>query len=115
MKNNIVYSRTKFQLISPKKLNRIAALVRSKSVDSALSILSNMPHRSARVLYKSIFSAASNAVNNSNLNRSDLVISQLLINEGPVHKRYRPRARGRMFQVLKRTSHIVVGVAEGVL
>jgi large subunit ribosomal protein L22 len=109
----LVYSKTKFQLMSPKKLNRIACLVRRETVDQALAILNNMPHRSAKLLYKCILSAKFNAINNSKMNETGLIIGQLLINEGPRHKRYQPRARGRMFQIIKRTSHIIVGVTEG--
>jgi len=109
----MVYSRTKFQLMSPKKLNRVARLIRRLDVNQALAILGNMPHRSARLLYKCVLSAKFNAINNNKMDEGSLVISELLVNEGPRHKRYRPRARGRMDQIIKRTSHIVVGVMEG--
>ena len=67
-KQKFIYSRTNFQLMSPKKLNRIAALVRYKSVNDALSVLKNMHHRAAILLYKCIKSAKSNAINNNDKN-----------------------------------------------
>ena len=60
-----------------------------------------------------MLSAKFNAINNNKMGEESLVIGELLINEGPRHKRHRPRARGRMDQIIKRTSHIVVGVMEG--
>jgi len=112
-KRKVVYSRAKYLLNSPKKIQRIADLIRGKMVSEALSILKNLPHRSAALLYKCVFSAQSNAVNNDGMELGRLIISELLVNEGPRHKRFQPRARGRMFQIIKRTSHIIVGVTEG--
>jgi len=112
-KLNIVFSKTKYQLMSPKKLNRIAVLIRKKTVSESMSILRNMNQRSALLLYKSLYSAYANAINNHGMSSEKLLVNHILINEGPRHKRFQPRARGRMYKIIKRTSHIIIGVTEG--
>lgn len=102
----------KYIKCSAHKIRRVANLVRRRSVDDGLSILRNLPHKSARLLFKAVHSARANEVNNHSANPSLLVISKLLVNEGPKMKRHRARARGRMFQILKPTSHIVVELEE---
>jgi large subunit ribosomal protein L22 len=57
-------------------------------------------------------SAIANAENNFSLDPQTLVISHAYVDEGPMLKRFRPRAQGRASQILKRTSHITVVVAE---
>ena len=60
--------------------------------------------------YQAIQSAKANAVNTHEMNEAGLVISDLMINEGPRATRYRVRARGRICPIIKKTSHIIVGV-----
>ena len=111
-KEDLVYSKSKYIRISPSKVRRVAKLVRGKSVTEATQILSNLPHKGAFLLLKVIKSAKANAVNNSKLNENELQLPLILINEGPTFKRFRPVGRGRIFGILKRTSHIIVGVHE---
>ena len=98
--------------ISPRKVRLVADLVRGKSVEDALAILKYLPKRAAVPIAKVIKSAAANAENNYNLDRDDLYIRRIFIDEGPIIKRYRPRARGRADLKRRRTSHITVIVAE---
>lgn len=101
----------KYIRISPSKLRRVADLVRGKEVRSSLMLLKNLPHKGAKILYEAIHSAKSNAVNNHDYDEnSGIIVSKLLINEGPRIKRFQSRARGRVFQILKRTSHIYVEI-----
>ena len=99
-------SHIKYIRISPKKLVRIARELRKRPVNQALDILSNLPHKGAVILKKALLSAISNAKNKSGVDSNGLYISTLLINSGVVIKRYQPRARGRMFMIKKRTSHV---------
>ncbi len=104
---------TNFIIMSPRKLRLVADEVRGYNVDDALSILRNMTKKGARILEKSILSARANYLNlNPKANSSNIYIKKLLIDQGPTLKRYRPRARGRAFRRLKRTSKITLIVAE---
>ena len=102
---------TRFVRATPQKVRRVADLVRGKSVDDALTALQFAPQAAAENVYKVIESAAANAVNNQGLVREKLVVTKLMVDEGPTLKRFRPRAQGRASQILKRTSHITVVVA----
>ncbi|MBC7333127.1 MAG: 50S ribosomal protein L22 [Actinobacteria bacterium] len=104
----------KFIRISPRKVKYVADLVRNKSVEEAVEILSLTPRRAAVALKKAIQSAAANAVENHKMKEENLYISRIMINEGPTLKRFIPRARGRADRILKRTSHIFVYVSERV-
>jgi large subunit ribosomal protein L22 len=104
-----ITAEAKFVRISPTKVRRVAKLVRGKDVDEALNLLKRLPHKGARLLYSVMKSAKANAENNNKI-LSGLVVSEILINEGPRIKRFQPRARGRMCQIIKRTSHIFVGL-----
>ena len=97
--------------ISPKKANLIAGMVRGKKINEALSLLKFMPKKGAKILYKVIHSAASNAKNNFKQSIDDLVITKILVTKGPTYKRSMPISRGRVHPILKRTSHITVEVA----
>lgn len=97
--------------ISPKKANLVAGMVRGKKVNDALALLKFMPKKGAKVLYKVIHSAASNAKNNFKQSMDDLVIAKILVTKGPTYKRSLPISRGRVHPILKRTSHITVEVA----
>ena len=108
----LVYSKAKYIRISPSKVRRVANLVRGKNVNEAIQILNNLPHKGANLLLKVIKSAKANAINNNKFNESALSLPLILVNEGPTMKRFRPVGRGRIFGILKRTSHIIVGVNE---
>ena len=98
--------------ISARKVRLLADMVRGKKVDEALTMLRFAPTPTARVVAKVVKSAAANADNNFQMSPSDLIIVAVFVNEGRTLKRFRPRARGRANQILKRSSHITVIVAE---
>ncbi|MBC7087038.1 MAG: 50S ribosomal protein L22 [Tissierellales bacterium] len=102
----------KYVRISPRKVNFICAEIRGKQVDEALSILKFTPKRGARELEKVLKSAIANAENNFNMNRDDLYVYKAYANDGPRLKRYRPKAKGMAYPILKRSSHIGVVVKE---
>jgi len=87
-------------------------MVRGKKVDEALSMLRFTPTPTARVVAKVVKSAAANAENNFQMSPSDLKIVNIFADEAQTLKRFRPRARGRVAPILKRSSHITVIVAE---
>ncbi|MEO7992993.1 MAG: 50S ribosomal protein L22 [bacterium] len=90
----------------PNKLRRYARLISGMPVEQALAILSVMPSPNAKKVYKVVHQARANAENNYQKDAAELVISEIYINEGPRMKRFQPRARGRAFPILKRSSHI---------
>lgn len=102
----------KYVRISPLKVNFICKEIRGKSVDEALSILKFTPKRGARELEKVLKSAIANAEHNNDLDRDLLIVSEAYANEAPVMKRWRPKAKGMAYPILKRSSHIGVVVKE---
>jgi large subunit ribosomal protein L22 len=98
--------------ISPRKMRLLVNMVRGKKVEEALNILRFAPTPNARVVAKTIQSAAANAENNYQLTLADLKIVKITADEARMLKRFRPRARGRANEILKRSSHITVVVSE---
>jgi len=96
--------------ITSKKLNLVAELVREKMVKDALDILRFTPKKGAKILYKAIKSAASNAVENNKQNLEDLKVKEIIVTEGTTFKRSVPISRGRMHPILKRNAHVTVKV-----
>ena len=102
----------KYVRISPLKVNFICKEIRGTQVDEALSILKFTPKKGARILEKVLNSAIANAEHNFGLNREDLFVSQAYANNAPVMKRWRPKAKGMAYPILKRSSHVGVVVEE---
>lgn len=100
-------AKTRFIRISPRKLRRVARVVKGEYLEDALTFLRFLPNRGAEYLYKTIQSAAANAVQKK-MNEEDLFVENVIIDEGPTMKRYRPRAMGRATRIRKRMSHITV-------
>ena len=97
---------------STKRLRPILDLVRGKGVNDALDTLSLLPSPWARVVAKVVKSASANAENNLLLQPDNLVIVKIVADEARSLKRFRPRARGRIGRITKRSSHITVVVDE---
>ena len=102
----------KYVRISPLKVNFICKEIRGKQVDEALTILKFTPKKGARILEKVLNSAIANAENNFNMDRDNLYVAEAYAHDGPHMKRWRPKARGMAYPILKRTSHIGVVVKE---
>ena len=98
--------------ISPRKVQIVLDLIRNKPAVQALAILRHTPKAACEPLEKLLKSAVANAENNLNLDRNNLVVSECYVTPGPTMKRIRPRAQGRAFRVLKRTSHVFITVKE---
>jgi large subunit ribosomal protein L22 len=102
--------------VSPRKVRLVADAIRNKSIAQAMNILSLTNKRGATVLYKTLKSVISNAVNNAKIKENMLIIKSIEIGEGPFLKRYRPSTRGRIHPYKRRSSHIriVLETKEGV-
>jgi large subunit ribosomal protein L22 len=70
-----------------------------------------MPYASCEPIIKVLRSAAANARNNMNLDETELVVKSAFADQGPIMKRFRPRAQGRAYRILKATSHITIVMA----
>ncbi len=103
---------TRHVRIAPRKARAVMNLVRGKPVAEALAILRHTPRRPTEVIEKVLNSAIANAVNNFDLDEDILYIAEGYVDEGATMKRWRPRARGLAAPIFKRTSHIVIAVAE---
>jgi large subunit ribosomal protein L22 len=103
----------KYMRISPQKVRKIVGAVKGQPVESGLNTLRFMPQKAAGMLEKVVRSAVANADQNAGLDVDGLVIKNILVDEGPMLKRFRPRARGRASRILKRTSHVTVIVGQG--
>ena len=100
----------RFVRVTPQKARRIGDLIRGLEVDEALALLKFAPQAVASNFYKLVESAVANAESTEELDRGNLVISQVHVDEGPTMKRWRPRAKGAANRILKRSSHLTVVV-----
>lgn len=102
----------RYARVSSRKAKLVIDLIRNKDIDEAYGILKYMPRNASEILYKLLKSAEANAVNNNQLNRDNLFVSEVYAEEGPTLKRIMPRAQGRAFRIRKRTSHITLVLKE---
>jgi large subunit ribosomal protein L22 len=96
--------------IAPRKVSVVAALVRGRTVEDALTILNYTQRRSSTAVSKAIASARANADHNHNYKPGTLYIAEISVTPGPRLKRYKPAAHGRALPFQKKTSHIRVVV-----
>ncbi len=101
----------KYVRVSPSKARAVLDLVRGESYGRASEILAFSERSVSEVIGKCLDSAVANAENNDNIPAEELFVSACYADEGPTLKRWRPRARGRATQILKRTSHITMIVS----
>ena len=96
-----------------RKLRRVINELRGKSALEAAKILKFMPYFAARVVEKNLVAAIANANEKFGANAEDLKISEIYADESATYKRGKPRAQGRIYRRLKRTSHLTVKVSDG--
>lgn len=102
----------KFARISPQKARLVADLIRGKDVESAVNILTFSSKKAADLMKKVLNSAIANAENNDGADVDELKVTAVYVDEGPLMKRMRARAKGRGNRIIKRMSHITVTVGE---
>ena len=100
--------------ISPRKVQIVLDLIRNKSVKEAAAILKYTPKAACEPLAKLLDSAIANGVNDpaKNMDRDRMYVAECFVSPGPTMKRIHPRAQGRAFQILKRTSHVTMVLRE---
>ena len=99
--------------ISPRKIRLIASLISGMKVTDALREMEYLRKRGSEPVLKLLKSAVANAEHNFQLKKDDLVVSEAVVNQGPVLKRMMPRALGRSAQIRKRTSHLSIVLLGG--
>ncbi len=98
--------------ITPRKARIIANMIRNTQVTAAINNLRFLHKAGAKMFYKLLVSAVANAENTGDVDVDKLVVSKVTVDKGSTLKRWRPRAMGRANRILKRTSHILLEVAE---
>ena len=107
----------KYLRISPRKVVILCDLIRGKDVKTATAYLMQTPKAASEPMLKLLKSAVANAENNFSMDTSKLYVSEVYATSGPILpgptlKRGMPRAQGRYNRILKRTTHITIGVSE---
>jgi ribosomal protein L22 len=105
-----VRAQAKYVRSSPRKARLVIDHIRGKSVEEARAILAHTPRAAAVPVLKVLESAIANAEHNHELLPEELRIHQVMVDEGPTIKRFRPRALGRATKIRKRTSHITINL-----
>jgi large subunit ribosomal protein L22 len=107
-----VRAEARYVRTAPRKAQLVAEQIRGRTVPEARTILAFMTRDAARDMEKVLNSAVANAEANHGLAGDDLVVSAAYVGAGPVLKRWRARARGRVARVRKRTCHITIRLAQ---
>jgi large subunit ribosomal protein L22 len=108
-----VTAKVSFIRITPRKMGLLADEVRGRGINEALTYLRFSPRkRTAGVLYTLLKSAVANADQKGTVDVDHLYVKTVLVGQGPILKRFRPRAKGSAFRINKKTSHIKVTLAE---
>ncbi len=105
-------AQAKMVRISSRKMKIVIDLIRGKDIGEAFAILRLTPRAASPIVEKILKSAVANAEHNYDMDVEKLYVKEVFVGEGPTLKRFRPRAQGRATQILKRTSHTTVVVAE---
>ena len=100
--------------MTARKLRRVINEVRGKAVNDALDMLRFMPYFAARVVEKNLKAAAANALVQAGVKSDALKVSEIFADESVTYKRGKPRAQGRIYRRLKRTSHLTIKVSDAV-
>jgi len=107
-----VSAKLNFLRMGPRKVRLVADLIRGRKVAKALEILVLSKKISARPMMKLLKSALANASHNHNLAAENLCIKTIMVDGGPMLKRWMPKAHGRATPVRERTSHITLVLGE---
>ena len=100
--------------MTARKLRRVINEVRGQAVNDALDMLRFMPYFAARVVEKNLKAAAANAFEQAGVKSDALKVSEIFADESVTYKRGKPRAQGRIYRRLKRTSHLTIKVSDAV-
>lgn len=108
LNKNEIQAVSKYIRMSPSKIRRVLRQIQGKTYQEALLLLEFMPYTSCEPIIKVLRSAAANAKNNFGFDETKLIVKSAFANQGPIMKRFRPRAQGRAYRIQKATSHITI-------
>lgn len=94
--------------ISPRKARLVVDMVRGKKVTDAIEIMKFVPNKAAEDVEKLLRSVAANAENNYDLDPNDLWIKAIFADDASQMRRFKPKARGRVGRIIRRSTHITV-------
>jgi len=94
--------------ISPRKVRIVGDLIKKRNINDAMGILTYMPQKASFILKKLLDSAIANARQKKYVDVDNLYVKNVLVDGGPMMKRFLPRAMGRATKIRKRTSHITM-------
>jgi len=94
--------------ISPRKVRIVGDLIKKRNINDAMGILTYMPQKASFILKKLLDSAIANARQKKYVDVDNLYVKNVIVDGGPVMKRFLPRAMGRATKIRKRTSHITM-------
>jgi len=98
--------------MSARKIRPFAALIRGRPADEALELLSFYPNKSARLVEQVVKSAMGNAEDRGARDPEDLVVVESRVDDGPIMKRFMPRARGSAYPIKRRYAHVIVTLSD---
>jgi large subunit ribosomal protein L22 len=103
-----IVARTRMARISPRKVRIVGDVIKTKNINDAMGMLMYMPQKAAYILKKLLDSAIANAKQKKYVDLDNLFVKNVIVDGGPVLKRFLPRAMGRATKVRKRSSHITM-------
>lgn len=108
--NNSSKAVNKYLRLSTNKARRVLEQIKGKRYNDAILILNFIPYKSRKVILKTLQSACNNITNNTKtqINKNELIIKKAFANQGPILKRFKPRAQGKAFPIHKPTCHITI-------
>jgi large subunit ribosomal protein L22 len=107
-----IIARTRMIRISPRKVRIIGDVIKTKNVNEAMGVLIYMPQKASDILKKLLDSAIANARQKKYVDVDNLFVKNVIVDGGPVLKRFLPRAMGRATKIRKRMSHITLVLDE---
>src|SRR5260370_26855837 len=103
----------RYARISPQKCRLVADVVRGKPVGNAITTLKFMPKKGANIVRKVLESAVANAEHNHGVDIDELKVALIHVDAAPSFKRFHARAKWRGARIIKRNSHLTIGVSDG--
>lgn len=101
----------RYARISERKTRLVADMIRGMNCNQAVELL-KFTHKRAAVMVNRVLQSAMASANEQEAAMNELFVSEARVDPGPIIKRWHPKDRGRAHPIQKRTSHIVISVAE---
>jgi len=107
-----IMAKARMMRISPRKVRIVGEVIKKKNVNDAMGVLMYMPQKASFILKKLLDSAIANAKQKKYVDIDNLFVKNVIVDGGPMLKRFLPRAMGRASKIRKRFSHITIVLDE---